>query len=178
VTEGQRKRAVLPEDLTGIKLAEILAKALPHYPVSDAYERDHLPGHHWWSSQQEHVVAWLNEIDGPGAYGRVSRGLGARHFYTHFPCAPGLLWVAEALGEDADVVRAAARAAGGQGRPVTQCAAIRKVIPWSRIEQLTRLASSLWDCSEALRFAGRRKCRAHHRRPCGAACDRCATRAT
>lgn len=82
------------------------------------------------------MAAWLDELDGPGAYGRVSRGLGARHAYNHFQCAPGLLWIAEALGEHAQVVRDAADAAGGEGRPATQCAAIRRVIPWARIVEL------------------------------------------
>lgn len=136
MNEDGRSGAPVSGELNGLALASVLSRAQPHYPVSDAYEREHLPGKHWWRSQQEHVVAWLHEIDGPGAYDRSSRGLGARHFYTHFQCAPGLLWVAEALGEDADVVHAAARAAGGWGRPATQCAAIRRVIPWSRIERL------------------------------------------
>jgi len=51
-------------DLTGAEFARILSRSLPHYPVSDTYERAHLPGSHWWSSQKEHVTAWLSEIDG------------------------------------------------------------------------------------------------------------------
>jgi hypothetical protein len=123
-------------ELTGRAFARILLKADAHHPISDVYERDHLPGKHWWSSQQEHLVAWLNEVDGPGAYDRVSRGLGARHAYMHFQCAPGLLWIAEALGENSVVVQHAAEVAAGVGRPGTQCAAIRRVIPWERIETL------------------------------------------
>ena len=123
-------------DLSGSEFAAILRRSSAHYPISDEYEHDHLPGAHWWRSQREHVTAWLDELDGPGAYGRVSRGLGARHAYNHFQCAPGLLWIAEALGEHAQVVHDAADAAGGEGRPATQCAAIRRVIPWARIVEL------------------------------------------
>lgn len=124
--------------MTGAEFAAILRTFAPHYPISDQYEQDYLPGNYWWSSQQEHVTAWLDEIEGPGAYGRVSRGLGARHAYNHFQCAPGLLWIAEALGEEPEVVHAAAQSASGIGRPATQCAAIRRLIPWSRIERLAR----------------------------------------
>lgn len=123
-------------DMPAAELAQLLRRARAHYPVSDEYERDHLPGRHWWSSQQEHVTAWLDELDGPGAYNRTTRGLGARHGYTHFQCAPGILWIAEALGETPEVVRAAASAAAGVGRVGTQCAAIRRVIPWTRILEL------------------------------------------
>ena len=122
--------------LSGRAFARRLRFADAHYPISDAYERDHLPGNHWWSSQQEHVTAWLNEIDGPGAYDRVTRGLDARHAYMHFQCAPGLLWIAEALGEEDAIVQLAAEAAAGIGRGGTQCAAIRRAIPWERIELL------------------------------------------
>ena len=128
-------------ELSGRALADILRVAEPHYPISSGYEQEHLPGDHWWTSQREHVVAWLEEIDGPGAYNRTSRGLGARHAYTHFQCAPGLLWIAEALREEPGTVRAAAEKAAGNGRPATQCAAIRAVIPWSRIQALARQAA-------------------------------------
>lgn len=128
-----------PLDMTGKQFAEILRRLEPHLPISDKYERDHLPGTHWWSSQREHLVGWLTELDGPGAYDRKSRGLGARHAYNHFQCAPGLLWIAEALGEDPDVVAMAASEAQGSGRPASQCAAIRRTIPWERIAELAAL---------------------------------------
>lgn len=55
---------------------------------------------------------------------------------THFQCAPALLGFAEALWEDPVVVQHAADLAGGIGRPATQCAAARRIIPWRRIEAL------------------------------------------
>lgn len=123
--------------MSGATLAHLLKHRDSHYPISDAYELAHLPGTHWWSSQKEHVTAWFAELAGPGAYGRKSRDLDARHGYTHFQCAPGLLWIAEALGEHPDTVQRAADIAGGVGRPASQCAAIRRVIPWERIETLS-----------------------------------------
>lgn len=124
-------------DWPAVALAGILAGAEAHYRVSDAYETGAAPGRRpWYSDQREHVVGWLRELDGPGAYGRTTRGLSARHFWQHFQCAPGLLWVAEALGEDPDLVQAAADAAGGRGRAAAQCAAIRRVIPWERTAEL------------------------------------------
>ncbi|MBG6107386.1 hypothetical protein [Frigoribacterium sp. CG_9.8] len=119
-------------------MAQKLKPATEHFPISDRYELDYLPGEHWWTSQHEHVIAWFNEIDGPGAYKRRSRGLGARHGYIHFQCAPGLLWIAEAVGVDPVLVQLAADAAAGVGRPATQCAAIRRVLPWQQIETLVR----------------------------------------
>jgi len=94
----------------------------------------------WYSSQKEHMVRWFLELDGPGAYNRKSRGLDARHGYNHSLCWPGLLWIAEALGEDESTLWQAVTAAGAVqqagGRLAAQCAAWRRVIPWARIEEL------------------------------------------
>ena len=108
----------------------------PHLIISDAYEDEFLPGDHWWSSQREHLIGWFSQLAGPGAYDRKSKNLGAKHGYNHFQCAPGLLWLAEALGEDPSIVQRAAAEAGGIGRPAAQCAAIRRIIPWQRIAEL------------------------------------------
>ncbi|MFT0847310.1 hypothetical protein VR010_06075 [Actinomycetaceae bacterium L2_0104] len=123
-------------DWSGRTFAKLITRLPAHLPISDSYEKEYLPGRHWWSSQKEHMVAWFRELSGAGKYKRKSRGLGARHGYNHFQCAPGLLWLAEALGEDTAVVQEAAAAAGGVGRPASQCAAIRRKIPWRRIAAL------------------------------------------
>jgi hypothetical protein len=66
-------------ELTGRAFARILGKRKAHYPVSDAYERDYLSGPSRWTSQQEHVTSWLEELDGPGAHNRSTRGTGKSH---------------------------------------------------------------------------------------------------
>ncbi|WP_216695293.1 hypothetical protein [Dietzia psychralcaliphila] len=51
--------------------------------------------------------------------------------------------MAEALGEEPEVVNNAVAAADAAGPNFTsQCAAIRKVVPWSRIEELIADRSS------------------------------------
>ncbi|MCI1659551.1 hypothetical protein [Bifidobacterium psychraerophilum] len=124
------------EEWTAKQLAHVLAQLGEHYPISDTYEREYLPGPHWWSSQREHVVRWLREYTGPGAFNRKTRGLDAKSFWNHFLCAPGLLWTAEALGEDLETVQAAADAASVKMNVSSQCAAIRAIIPWKRIAEL------------------------------------------
>lgn len=85
----------------------------------------------------------MSEMDGPGAYGRQRRGRTAKAAYNSLRCAPALIWIAEALGEDADVVRRAVSAADAAGPNFSaQCGAIRKVVPWSRIDELLVLKQS------------------------------------
>lgn len=122
-------------DWSGRDFADIMRRLDSSYPISDRYERLYLPGDHWWSSQRQHMVGWFSELSSPGAYGRT-RPITARVAYNRFQCAPGLLWLSEGVGVDHQTVTMAADLAGGRGRPATQCAAIRRVIPWSMVSEL------------------------------------------
>lgn len=122
-------------DWSGHDFADIMSRLNRSYPISDRYERLYLPGDHWWTDQQQHMVGWFSELSGPGAYGRT-RPSTARMAYNRLQCAPGLLWLSEGLGVDYPTVNRAAGLAGGKGRPSTQCAAIRRVIPWATIAEL------------------------------------------
>ncbi len=93
-------------------------------------------GRAWYGSQKEHWQRWLAEYSGPGAYGRSARGeRPARYVYNHIRCAPMLFWLAEAAGVAGDRLERGYRAVlkektsnGG-----TQCAALRRVIPWEAV---------------------------------------------
>lgn len=79
----------------------------------------------------------MSEMDGPGAYGRKRYGRTAEEAYNTLRCAPALIWIAEALGEDAAVVRSAVSAADSAGsNHSSQCGAIQKLVPWTRVEEL------------------------------------------
>lgn len=94
----------------------------------------------WYASQKEHWLGWLSEYDGPGAYGRKSwKGRSAEFVYNHIGCPPMLLWLAEAASVSRTKILAAKRnALSTRGRRATQCATIRKFIPWSDIEERLR----------------------------------------
>ncbi|MEV6769818.1 hypothetical protein AB0N05_14440 [Nocardia sp. NPDC051030] len=82
-------------------------------------------------------MGWLADYDGPGYYERTNPGQDARTFYTQFKCAPGLLWLAEALGEDPIRLQEAMTRVEAAGQNLaSQCGAFRAVIPWARIEEL------------------------------------------
>ena len=111
-------------------------------PITDAYESS-IGGRGarkvWYRSQKEHLCGWFAEISGPGAYNRQSRNWDVKAAYNHFQCTAGLLWLAEALGEDPNTVREAVEAAQrAPRRGGSQCAAVRRVIPWERVEELLR----------------------------------------
>ena len=128
-------------EMSGTVFARRIRRLPVRQPLTDAYERSEprplgvSPGK-TYDDQREHLTGWFSELGGPGYYGRA-KPRGARAGYNSFQCAPGLVWLAEALGEDPAVVRkgiAAIEAAPRRG--ASQCAAWRRVVPWSRIEDL------------------------------------------
>ena len=117
------RRAILPLD--------------PGGPIHQKLDVDLATGKSraWYTSQREHLLGWLAEYGGPGAYGRANPDRSAAFVYNHFQCAPGLAWLAEAVGVDATLVSAgcdAARAA--RPRSAAQCGAFRRAVPWALIE--------------------------------------------
>lgn len=90
----------------------------------------------WYHSQKEHLMGWFSHLAGAGAYNRKTRGRRAKQGYNSFQCAMGLIWLAEALGENPDVVVAAANESFEHSHTAAQCAAVRRHIPWDRIVEL------------------------------------------
>ena len=115
-------------------------------PLTDAYESATESGEPrtvWYRSQKEHLEGWLERYDGPGAYGRRNPGQDARFFYNHFKCAPGLMWLAEALGENPDRMAEAIAAVRAAGLNLaSQCGAFRRVVSWERITELIESSSA------------------------------------
>ncbi|MGC0366588.1 hypothetical protein ABH922_004572 [Rhodococcus sp. 27YEA15] len=123
-----------------MEVAELLAviEKLPaEQPVTDEFEGRGTAGTVWYSSQKQHLLGFWGEYNTPGTYNRKYTTHDAKFAYNHLRCAPGLLWLAEALGEDRAVLERGVEAivaAGPNGS--SRCAAFRMVVPWSRIESL------------------------------------------
>lgn len=119
------------------ELGQIIARLPARQPLTDAFECYPDTSAQRFSSQKEHLLGWLAGYGGPGAYNRKNPGKDARFFYTHFRCAPGLLWLAEALGEDpVTLADAIEQVKAARPNPSSQCAAFRRVISWERIAEL------------------------------------------
>lgn len=91
----------------------------------------------WYRSQKEHWLGWLSEYEGPGAYGRKTSVIRSAEFaYNHVVCPPMVLWLGEASGVQTSLITQAEKMALRASRKLQgKCAAIRTVIPWSKIEE-------------------------------------------
>jgi len=93
----------------------------------------------WYQTQQEHWLEWLKEYHGPGGYGRkVDKKRDARYAYNHIVNYEMLLWIIEAAGVKASLVKAARRVSAQRSTLQQKSAAIRKVVSWET------LAEALW----------------------------------
>ena len=122
-------------------LASKIAKLPATLPVTSAFEGDLRKlrtwggASVWYSTQKEHWLGWLKEYSGPGYYGRKDWNRDAEFVYNHIVCPPMVLWLGEASGISAALVRKA-RLAALHAKPnlSAHAAAIRRVIPWGLIE--------------------------------------------
>lgn len=122
------------------ELRDHVAQLSPEAKISDSFERRRRPDTKgpkvWYRTQQEHLLGWLDGYDGPGAYGRRRWDRDARFVYNHFQCPQGLLWLAEAAGVAAAKIREANEAVlSAPPRLSSQVGALRRVIPWSLVEE-------------------------------------------
>jgi hypothetical protein len=113
-------------------------KALPaRAPHTEALERLLLKKPRWYANQKEHWLGWLNEYDGPGAYGRIGRNYDAAFAYNHCGCPPMALWLGEASGIDERLVAKATKLVQqSSGTFSARSATIRSVIPWDVIARV------------------------------------------
>jgi hypothetical protein len=119
------------------ELAAIVNGLDRRQPLSDSFECPPDGSSSRWDSQKDHLLGWMSGYDGPGAYRRKQPGQDARFLYNHLRCAPALLFLAEALGEEKGTLHAAMNAVlAAPKNPSSQCAAFRLIVPWSRIEDL------------------------------------------
>jgi hypothetical protein len=114
----------------------------PYGPVTRSLERRISGGGMtvvWYANQREHLLGWLAEYDGPGAYGRSNPNRSAEFVYNHFQCAPGLLWLAEAAGVPRFALLKAKNAVlASRENSASQAGALRRVLPWPLIEALLK----------------------------------------
>jgi hypothetical protein len=121
------------------ELREIIQQLDAGGPIYKNLEADlrRRPSRPWYTSQKQHLLGWLGEYDGPGAYGRANwANRSAEFVYNHFQCVPALVWLAEALGVRSEVLIAACDEVKKSGtRSATQCGIFRRTVPWAFIEE-------------------------------------------
>ena len=135
------KKVQRTAQMTPQELKELISTLDASAPVTASLERELTKigmwdsSTQWYSTQQKHWIGWLSGYDGPGAYGRdASKKRTAQFSFNHIMCPPMVLWLCEASGvETSRVAEAMKNALASRRVFASQCAAIRKVIPWTTV---------------------------------------------
>ena len=126
------------DDMNVLDFYKYLKKKKNHYPISDEFYRcENQTSDVSLMNQKEHMTGWfLHQMTlGTGNYTREAINTSSKRTYNKLQCPEALLWIAEAVGVDSQLVQAAADAAAkAEGRSKQkQSGAIRSIIPWSVI---------------------------------------------
>jgi len=129
------------DDIPVNAFVQVLMRLDAHRAISDEYEKD-VPQRSgvWWTSQKEHMIAWFGAQSGlgTGKFMRQAPNKSARTTYNRLLCPAAFVWMAEALGEESAIVKAAADAARAEPNPRKRSGVLRAHLPWARISELAR----------------------------------------
>jgi hypothetical protein len=139
------KHSKTPDDFHVDEFVQLLSAQVADQPMTTAFEdawaramqKSASDSGRWRHNQKEHVLTWFASqvTRGGGAYSRQTPNTSARTTYNRLMNPAMILWIAEALGEDTEVVQEAGeKALAVPSR--SRAGAARKVLPWSRIVAL------------------------------------------
>lgn len=115
-------------------MAQMLSLLDDNLPVTNELDRWKSP----YPTQCDHMVNWFTAQplqNGTGKYSRKDGNESTKIAYERFRNPGGLLWIAEALGENDETLRMAVAEELATEAMVkgSRCVGFRKVIPFSRI---------------------------------------------
>ena len=91
----------------------------------------------WFKTQHEHWLGWLDEYDGPGAYGRSTPAPeDALSVYNRIVDPEMLLYLASAAGVDSDVVGRARHSAASASTKRQAAGRVRRLVPWEIVARV------------------------------------------
>lgn len=91
----------------------------------------------WWACQREHLTAWClyQPTSGFASYKHKSNR-STRKMYNYFNCLGTLLWLAETLGEDKEILYSIINIIKNKNNGKEACGILRKYISFDRILEL------------------------------------------
>ncbi|MFU0832527.1 MAG: PqqD family protein [Oscillospiraceae bacterium] len=125
------------EDMDVLDFAREISMKTVNTPISMEYDEKYgQKNGRWWSCQREHLVVWclFQPTSGLSDF-KHKPNHSARNMYNHFGRPETLLWLAEALGEDKNLLKSIVDKIKGKNR-TEALKIIRENIPFERIMEL------------------------------------------
>lgn len=127
-------------DFGVVDFTQMLDILQPNLPILDAMAAELRTDYatRRYSSERQHMCAWFRgqRTKGGGAYTRDTHNRSAKRTYNRLLNATSVLWIAEALGVDEDLLRNAAAEALSEVDYRRRPAIVRRHVPWDTIAEL------------------------------------------
>ncbi len=130
------------QDMDVLEFARKICMLSIDTPLANKYDEEYgQRTGRWWSCQREHLTVW--------ALGYPTKGIGnfthkpsnsSKKMYNHFGRPETLLWLAEALGENVDLIQRIIEKISDNSHPKSRCDIVRKYISFDRILELLELS--------------------------------------
>ncbi|MDO5025909.1 MAG: hypothetical protein Q4E03_05270 [Trueperella sp.] len=156
------------DDMDVLDFAKIVSLLPPYLPITDDFiaqisGTDERPER----SEREHMVGWYQgqATTGSGQYTRNVPNRSAKRAYNRLLNPASVLWIAEAVGVDEQLVREAAAKALAEPAWRSRPRVAREVLPWELVfEKAKHLPKSAFILSKGKGYAlPRLGLRRHHR---------------
>lgn len=123
-------------DIDVIEFADYLQEKKKHYMISDKYNECYGQVNNvYWSNQKDHMISWLQSQNttGEGKFVRKVPNKSSKRTYNCLCCSEAILWIAEAVGINSDLVQKAADKAAEMESVRKRPGLIRTFISWDMI---------------------------------------------
>ena len=140
---------MVAEDMNVLDFARVISMIKKETPIADSFEEKYKKESDWWSCQREHLTIWclhqptLGVKYDKGIWRRKTPNNSAVKMYNKLSCPGTFLWLAEALGEEEELIQRVVEGItscmdGSTPREGSKdiCKKLREAFPFPRILEL------------------------------------------
>ena len=130
------------QDMDVLEFARKISRLSIDTPLANKYDEEYgQRSDRWWSSQREHLTVWaLHYPTGGEFYYKHKPSLSAKQMYMNLQRPEIILWLAEALGENVDLIQRIIEDISDNSDCGSRCKIVRGYISFDRILELLELS--------------------------------------
>lgn len=130
------------QDMDVLEFARKISRLSIDTPLANKYDEEYgQRSDRWQSCQREHLTVWaLHYPTGGEFYYKHKPSLSAKQMYMNLQRPEMILWLAEALGENVDLIQRIIEKISDNSNCGTRCRIVREYISFDRILELLELS--------------------------------------
>lgn len=130
------------QDMDVLEFARKISRLSIDTPLANKYDEEYgQRSDRWWSCQREHLTVWALHYPTKGIGNFTHKpSNSSKKMYNNFGRPETLLWLAEALGENVDLIQRIIENISDNSDPRSRCKIVRRYISFDRILELLELS--------------------------------------